>query len=482
MFPTKMMVKGLLALLPSCAFAQEQLNYNVEAIGAFSSESTTPFLFTTNRHGVISAQSNTGYLRGEIDYVWQEGDVYFKAGLDLVAATSESSSYYKNYGHVQQVFVEAAWQKLQLTLGQREMAPMLVNPELSSGNMVWSGNARPIPQVKIGTKDFVSIPGTDGWLNIFADVAYGRQFDGNYNKNVAAMVDNTVERRSFNTVENPAFHRKNVFLRSKDGAPFVLTVGVEHVATFGGTVNGEKAPASMTDFMKVFTLSTGNDKTDYSHLASVDLRADVNLNEGAISAYGQLFMDEICKSGAPRQNGFDGLWGLEWKANKDGWLSNVVLEYMQTTNGNGHVHADEQYQYNGKEYHYYGGSYNDDQHYGAWANFGMNCGTPLMKSPVYNETHYPGCTSSLVKAVHFGAKGEITSCLDYRFLLSYQKTWGTFTYLLPEPETNTSCMIEASYHKKGWTVTPAVAFDGGKMYGDNVGFMVSIKKTGTLLK
>lgn len=469
--------------LPTTILGQEAINYNVEASGVVSSESSSPFFFTANRHGVISPSSNAAYLRGEIDYTYQYKDIAFKAALDIVGTTKKSTGYYGNLAQVQQAYAQLDWQKLGIMVGQRELSPMLVSPDLSSGNMVWSGNSRPIPQVKIGTNDFVSIPGTDGWLNLYADFAFGRQFDGNYNKDIAAAVDKSVERRNFTTVENAAFHRKNIFLRSKAGAPFVFTIGVEHVAQFGGTINGQKAPAGMKDaFNVLFVKSENSPQWQYSHMASLDLRGDVNFKEGTISGYVQLFMDEICKEGSARQNGSDGLWGLEWKSKKTGLLSNIVLEYLQTTNGNGHIHADGKDKYTGKEYHYYGGSYNDDQLYGAWANYGMNCGTPLMKSPAYNETPYPSCTSSIIKGFHLGAKGDITPQIDYRLLLSYHKSWGTFVYLLPEPQTNTSCMIEASYHKNDWTITPALAFDSGKIYGDNVGLMISIKKTGNLLK
>ena len=47
-----------------------------------------------------------------------------------------------------------------ISAGCRELTDEVVNFELSSGGLVWSGNARPIPQVRAGFIDFVDIPFT----------------------------------------------------------------------------------------------------------------------------------------------------------------------------------------------------------------------------------------------------------------------------------------------------------------------------------
>ena len=54
----------------------------------------------------------------------------------------------------------------------------------------------------------------------------------------------------------------------------------------------------------------------------------------------------------------------------------------------------------------------------------------------------------------------------------------------------TSGLAEVGYNfnhfkklsNKGWQATAEVAFDRGEQVGDNLGFMISIKKTGLLLK
>lgn len=40
-----------------------------------------------------------------------------------------------------------------------------------------------------------------------------------------------------------------------------------------------------------------------------------------------------------KQNGLDGLWGIEYKANKSQVINNIVIEYYQTTNQSGPLHG-----------------------------------------------------------------------------------------------------------------------------------------------
>lgn len=39
-----------------------------------------------------------------------------------------------------------------------------------------------------------------------------------------------------------------------------------------------------------------------------------------------------------KQNGLDGLWGIEFKINRPLVINNIVIEYYQTTNQSGPLH------------------------------------------------------------------------------------------------------------------------------------------------
>ena len=77
-------------------------------------------------------------------------------------------------------------------------------------------------------------------------------------------------------------------------------------------MDGKKCDVSAKDCLKVLLGKRNNGRYEYSHLASMDFRADINCRIGTLSAYTQLFMDEVSQFGSFRQNGTDGLWGVEW--------------------------------------------------------------------------------------------------------------------------------------------------------------------------
>ena len=56
----------------------------------------------------------------------------------------------------------------------------------------------------------------------------------------------------------------------------------------------------------------------------------------SISAYLENYYDDF--SGMGKQNGLDGLWGIEYKTKRTQGINNIVLEYYQTTNQSGPMH------------------------------------------------------------------------------------------------------------------------------------------------
>ena len=94
-----------------------------------------------------------------------------------------------------------------------------------------SGNARPVPQVRIELPEYWTIPGTGEWLGIKGHLAYGWFTDENWQKDfVQAGKARTVGVR---------YHSKSGFLRFGNENKFPLTaeIGLYMVAQFGIYVN-----------------------------------------------------------------------------------------------------------------------------------------------------------------------------------------------------------------------------------------------------
>ena len=72
-----------------------------------------------------------------------------------------------------QAYANLSYRWLNLSIGSKERLPELKNSKLSSGGMVESNNARPIPQIRLEVPDYVAIPGTHKWLHLKGHIAYG---------------------------------------------------------------------------------------------------------------------------------------------------------------------------------------------------------------------------------------------------------------------------------------------------------------------
>ena len=68
-------------------------------------------------------------------------------------------------------------------------------------------------------------------------------------------------------------------------------------------------------------------------MGSEHIRMTYRHEDFSISAYLENYYDDF--SGMGKLNGFDGLWGIEYKSNHKQAINGFVLEYYQTTNQSG---------------------------------------------------------------------------------------------------------------------------------------------------
>ena len=130
------------ASLPAAASSAmpDSISYSVEAMSSVSSGEHTPFWLANNRFGLSSVKKNNGYLRAGL---FKEADKNGKrfawgAGVDLAVAYNFTSTFI-----VQQLYADVRYRCLGLTVGSKEFTSGFTNPRLSSGNLLFSPNARP---------------------------------------------------------------------------------------------------------------------------------------------------------------------------------------------------------------------------------------------------------------------------------------------------------------------------------------------------
>lgn len=493
---------AILAGIPG-ATAQYAINYEGSLTAGGGSGEFAPYYMSSLRHGRFTQQYN---LQAEIK-AWRPIDrstrFSYGFGADIIAGATSTASYERYdaatsswYEHserpsavwLQQLYGEVKYRGVFLLAGMKEHESALLNQRLTSGDFVESGNTRPIPEVRAGFIDFQNIPLTDGWVQIQGEIGYGRKLDDGWWRDHYNYYN-------YHISEKEWYNYKRCYFRTKPSEPLSVTIGMQAAAFFGGTTRAyskgvqEKVIHQKADaktFFKMFLPFEDGGESFYtgSHLGSWDFRARYRLkNQTELSAYFSWPWED--GSGIGKLNGWDGLWGLEYKAPQPGIVSGAVVEYLDYTNQSGPIHfAPADFPEGTITGHASGGDdyYNNHAH-SPYAYFGQSIGTPAIMAPIYNTSGYMAFRASAMRGFHIGIEGNITPRLDYVVKGGYRKAWGNGTFMLPAPRHLTSVMVEASWRPAkvdGLTVNGRLELDRGNLPCNAFGAMVTVKYNGIL--
>lgn len=460
-----------------------------------------PYYISALRHGRFSAKYN---LQAEAK-VWRpvSTDTRFSYGfgVDLIAGYASSNQYERYdaesgswFTHgvrpssewIQQLYAEVKFRGVFATAGWKERGSALLNQRLSSGDLIESGNSRPIPQLRIGFIDFQNIPFTRGWVQIQGEMSFGPMTDSNW-------WSRHYNYYNYHISSGQWYNYKRCYFRTKPSQPFSVTVGMQATALFAGETelyySGElqkydKRPLKLIDFIKMaFPYEDGSE--DFyagNHIGTWDFNARYRFkDQTVVKAYFSWPWED--GSGIGRRNGWDGVWGLEYVAPRRGYITGAVIEYLDFTNQSGPIHyapGDHQGtsltgQATGSDNYYNNATYN------SYANYGLSIGTPALMAPLYNLDGYPAYKANIMRGFHVGIEGTLSTTVDYRLKGGYRKAWGSGQTLLPAPIHLTSVMAEATMRVPripGLTVNCMVEVDRGNMPCNAFGAMVTVKYDG----
>lgn len=448
--------------------------------------SNAPFWMVSNRYGKVPLTANNGYLNAGIFHQQKiNKDFRWNAGLDLVAAAPRYD--HKNI-YVQQLYAELGFKSLLLSIGSKENYRSLWDRDLSSGDMVLSSNARPIPEINLSMPAFTLVPLTKGWMQIKGDFALGRSFDTKY------LEYYTNNRQTYN--KNVLWHHKSLYVQIKDTRndfPLSGIIGVQHWAQWGGTSTNPKTgkqPQSLSDMLRVICGSEGGKDATMSdqinvlgnHYGSYDFKLTYTQADWKVSAYHQHYFED--KSGMIFVNNTDGLWGLQFDLPKINWFKKIVIEHLETRDQSGPFHFIEfdHSQHKGPG----GGSddyYNNGEYQTGASYFNRALGSPLILSPEYNGDGSLGFKNNRVSGWHFATEGDLCSSLSYRMLFTLMNTWGRASAPLLNNKRGAAGLLEIQYHHpklKGWNFGSSIAADAGSLYTKNIGFSFTVSKRGIL--
>lgn len=434
----------------------------------------TPLWQMSNLQGLASLDNST-YIRGGVFYHDQWGKWKVNGGLDLVAAAGFNSG-------IQQAYADFRYKWLGIFAGSKEMTAPLINSRLSSGELTWSGNSKPIPQIMIGIPEYLYLLPR---LAIKGEISYGWFTDSNW------MEDHTHLAAGGWYTKNIKYHHKEGFVRiGVPGGKWQLDFGMTLDTQFGGqmvTASGvTDLGNTLKDYFRIFIPgSAGDDKPANDALfyqgnfvGTEQIRGTYRGKEVAVSLYLDNYFEDFSAMG--KQNGWDGLWGLELKFKRFRPINNIVLEYLQTTNQSGPLHG--LHEPEEGPVHKTGGSdnYYNNGLYPGWTHWGMANGNPLLRSPIYNENGTLSFKYNRVKAVHLGWSGEISDEWEYMAKLTMNRTWGTHGAPTLDILENFSAYAAFQYRPaklKTWAFHASLGLDTGDIYGDNFGFQLKVCKT-----
>lgn len=470
---------------PAIELPDSTFRYSAEVNATVSSGANTPFWLVNNRFGLSSIEKNNGYVRASLfkDARKEGRRLTWGAGVDLAVPWNFTSSFV-----VQQLYADLRYRNAELSVGSKEWTGGFNNLRLSSGDLLFSNNSRPIPQARLSLPDYVKVPFTNGWLGIKGYLAYGAFTDDSWQRHAA---------------KNGARHTKHVLFHSKGGTlmvgdtqrfPLTFEAGLQMGAQFGGQsmFQGQviDMPNGFKDWIKVFWPSAGGGDTPSSeqlnvygnHTGEWDFRlkwAPAESDWSAALYYEHFFEDHSMMF-------FDYTWrdmllGVEVNLPKNPIVSAFVYEYLYTKDQAGPVYWDHTpeipEQVSGRDQYYNHGIY------AGWQHWGMGIGNPLLISPVYNRDGSLSFKHNRIKGHHLGVEGNPVPWLTWRMLLSYSRSWGTYDAPTPRVLGNVNTLFEATIRPpklKGWSGTISFATDGGSLLGPSRGAMLSIKKTGWL--
>lgn len=472
------------------------LSYGVEFNTSASTAETTPFWLVANRYGLSSLRSSNGYARAGI-FKHKKYDRRFdwEAGADIAVPYRYSSPFV-----IQQLYAGVRYRSMSLTVGSKQWQNGVVDADLSSGDMVMSTNARPIPQIFFEIPEYNALPYTDGWLAMRGYFSMGMFTHDSWEKNRAGA--------GASWVDNQLYHSKGAFIRilNPDKSPITLEGGLEMATQWGGTIHGVdrytnepyvvKVPHGFKDVVKVIIGLGGGDSADPMQGGEIanalgnhvgQWSAAINWTHKPtgwkVRAYYEHFFDD--HSMTFLQHAWkDMLLGVQIELPKNPFVSKFVYEYINTKDQSGAVYWDKTpeipSQISGRDGYY------SHYLYPGWQHWGMGMGNPLLISPIYNT---PGRYDSYefmdnrVKGHHIGFEGSPLPELDYRVLLTYTRSWGCYEVPAPYLRYNFNGLLELNYHPRklsGWNARLGIAVDAGKLLGDNFGAMLTISKTGWL--
>ncbi len=468
---------SLLAGLSEKTKAQS-IETTIDVTGVISSSGTTPFWIQSNRHGIYSNSGSQLLTRLQAHgstHLFENPDFTFRYGSDLIARPGPDHTLSFNQGYVQ-----LNYYGIELSGGRFHNNSPVHDSKLGMGSLGVSGNAVPVPQVRLGLPEWTGLPFTNNFIQIRGHASHGWLRGERYTDNVL-------------------YHEKIGHARIGGDFPLNLYGGIAHYAKWGGQNNPEfgDLPSEFTDFWRVFFALGGDEETapaveaDYmlgDHLGTWDFGFFLELDKIYIKFYRQHPLET--KDNLKLKSLQDALNGLSFRFDESLGLPirGITYEFMYTKWQDGPrvenilddgTRCSEEPErcrdpFQGNENYY-----NHHIYRTGWATHGRTIGNPLFRvsnTPIENLVD--GIDNNRIIAHHIGVDSQIGhSQLIAKMTAS--RSFGTRNDPFSEPANQLSVGLQSqtpiTFFNQPMILLTDFAFDNGDLFGSQFGMVFGIR-------
>lgn len=426
--------------------------YSASVCALVSSGEQSPFLLRANLSSNISLSPYSGNIsaglikRASNHNRWWDYD--FGVQLTGRFGIDETTGYFE------QLYAHARLYVVDITAGICPIAYGSQSRMLSTGGLLFSSNAHPIPRITVGIDNYVAFPGLFGYMEIKGGLTYGWLND-------------------HSEVQQTKLHHKFIGLRLGGQLPVTIAYEMHHAAQWGGYRSGTDYGNTFSDFWNVFLSRSGgitvSDKLNAqgNHIGFQEIALRYKNKDWHVTAYWQsLFEDMSAAFIGFGTNVADGLWGVNVQQKRWPFINQVTYEFLNTTSQSGPLHDKDGLVFAGCDSYYENSAYPQ-----GWTYFSGVIGNPYLQP-----------TNSRVRAHFVGIAGDIYG-YTYRMMASYVDNYGR--YRQPFYSHNTALLLEINRClKKVWGMEFGIAFsaDLGTQYGNQFGALLTIRKQGIIGK
>jgi hypothetical protein len=445
-----------------------QAEFNVSFNSYASTGRALPFWFTSNQNGAFTSENGyyqllrAGFARGLIADSTKKWN--FNYGTSIIAGMGSKTDFQFN-----QYWIGAQYKWLVVKIGAKNDSVRFAGLSHTNGNMIWSGNARPLPGITFSTNGFVPLFSQNKWFTVKA------LYEENFLSDKRDM-------------KNAMLHHKYLYGRATLNK-WKFTLGIDHWVYWGGTSRTLGSTPGIASYLRyIFALKGGANASgsDQANAAGNSIgmyvaEVEKNIGGNTLTFYWNHPYED--RSGLELANMPDGVWGLHYgNKNRGAFLTDFVYEFMSTLNQSGTYHLQPSgvpgvLTGRGRDNYFALGIGSGPGFYSSGhVHYNKMMGTPLFVPVIGADGISKGFDNTRIEMHHVGIGGTLADRLTWRSLMTWSRSFGTYETPYPEPISQFSCLGELNYRLKKipLRINMGMAADYGKRFRKCIGATTGI--------